>query len=116
MKSIFTQYFYDDLLVLTNSDWSMPQSFPFESRCLVNFEEATVIVEDGKITVYQDEESYSPELSEESYFLREMRSFLKMVIDNEECDITSPYSVYDSVCLALREVEAAKVLTMISCR
>ena len=112
LESVFTQYFYDDLLVLSHADWSMPGSFPFEARCLVNFEEATVILEDGKITVYRDEDRFSPELSEESYFMREMRAFLGLVIDNETCAVTSPQSVYSSVQLALKEIEAGKLMTM----
>lgn len=106
-EAIFTQYFYDNLLVLSNADWSMPQSFPFEARCLVNFENATVVITDGKVTVYQDDKSFSPELDEESYFIKEMRAFLKLVIDNEECSITSPESVLDSVKLAMMEIESS---------
>lgn len=107
-EAVFTQYFYDDLLVLANADWSMTQSFPFEARCLVNFEEATLVISNGKITVYKDEESFVPELPEEDYFVKEMKAFLKMVIDGEECNITSSESVLDSVKLAMKEIEASK--------
>jgi predicted dehydrogenase len=107
-ESIFTQYFYDDLLVLSNADWSMQKTFPFETRCLVNFENATVIVENSSLTVYQDDTFFSPELSGEACFMREMRSFLKLVIDNEPCKITSAESVFASAKLALSEVEALK--------
>lgn len=104
-ESIFTQYFYDDLLVLSSADWSMPDTFPFETRCLVNFEHATVIVENDKVMVYQDKSSFSPELSEESCFIQEMRAFLKWVIDDEPCEVTSPESIMESVKLALMELE-----------
>ena len=63
---------------------------------------------DGKLTVYKDDESFSPEISDETAFIREMRAFLKLVIDGEECSVTSPESVHSSVKLALREIAAAK--------
>lgn len=107
-EAIFTQYFYDDCLVLSNADWSLPQSFPFFAKCLVNFENATVELVDGKITVYEDEKSYQPELSKEDSFMCEMNAFLKMVIDKEGCTVTSPQSVRDSILLALKEIQEAE--------
>lgn len=107
-EAIFTQYFYDDLLVLSNADWSMPQSFPFEARCLVNFENATIVIADGKITVYQDDKSFSPKLDEESYFTKEMRAFLSSIIDGKACSVTSPESILDSIKLAIMEIDSSK--------
>lgn len=111
-EAIFTQYFYDDLLVLANADWSMTQTFPFEAHTLVNFEEATVLIEDGKLTVYKDEESFCPPLLGEDYFTEEMRAFLSVVIDNKECNVTSPLSVLDSVKLAKLEIDKATMLNI----
>jgi len=34
-ESVSTQYFYDDLLVVSNADWSMPQSFPQGVRLIL---------------------------------------------------------------------------------
>ncbi len=114
LESIFTQYFYDDLLVTSAADWSMTQTFPFEQRCLFNFEKATVCVDDGKLTVYTDDESFSPEISGETNLMQEMRAFLKYVIDGEECSATSPESVKDSISLAFKELEAANTLNTIN--
>ncbi len=108
LESVFTQYFYDDLLVTSAADWSLPQTFPFEQRCTINFENATVCMIDGKLTVYKADESFVPEISAETAFMREMRAFLKLVIDGEECSQTSPESVHSSVKIALREIAAAK--------
>lgn len=110
LESVFTQYFYKekDLLVTANADWSMTQTFPFEERCLINFEEATIIVQDSKLTVYRDEDSFSPELEDKDQYVEEMRTFLKLIIDGEACSITSPESVYASVTLALKEIESAQ--------
>lgn len=108
LESVFTQYFYDDLLVTSAADWSLPQTFPFEERCIINFDKATVCASGGKLTVYTDGESFTPELSEETDFVREMRAFLKLALDGEECSETSPESVHLSIKLALKEIESAK--------
>lgn len=113
-ESVFTQYFYDDFFVTAQADWSMPQTFPFTARCRINFEHAVVTVEDNKLMVYEDRESYSPEISAESDLVEEERAFLELVIDKKTCDITSAQSVYNSVMLALTEVESAKQNKVIS--
>ncbi len=107
-ESISTQYYYDDLLVLANADWSMTQTFPFESKTLINFEEATVVVHKGKLTVYKDDTSFDPEISQDGSFVEEMRAFLKYVIDDEECKTISPESMMETMRIAFSEIEAAK--------
>lgn len=109
-EAIFSQYFYKDFLVLSNADWSLSQTFPFEARCLVNFERATLVLKDGKITVYEDEVNYSPELSGEDYFASEMKAFLDLVTEGKKSTVTSAESVMESMKLAKREIEAAKNL------
>lgn len=108
LEAIFTQYYYDDLLVLANADWSMTQTFPFEARCLVNFTDATVVAIDDKLIVYKDDEIFEAEIPNKDFFVEEMRAFLKIVIDDEKCGITSPESVMESVRMALKEIEVAK--------
>lgn len=104
-ESVFTQYFYDELLVSANADWSMPQTFPFTAWSMVNFENATVRIVDDVLTVYQDGESFIPPLSDEDCFVREMRAFLEIVIDDKPCEITSPESVMETVKIAIQEIQ-----------
>jgi len=106
-ESVSTQYFYDDLLVVSNADWSMPQSFPFTARCTVNFEKATVVIENSKLTVYTDKESFSPELPAETFFESEIKAFISMIIDGVDCNNTSPESIAQSVEIALSEIQSA---------
>jgi len=108
LESIFTQYFYDDLLIIANADWSMPQTFPFESRFLINFAEATVVLQGGTLTVYQDDRSFSPKLSGTDYFMDEMRAFLHWVIDDVPCECITIESVAQTIDLVLKELESAK--------
>lgn len=114
LESVFTQYFYDDLLVTASADWSMTQKFPFEQKCLFNFEKATVCMINEKLNVYTDNEIFSPEISEETYFMREIRAFLKLVIDGEESTQTSPESIRDSIMIALKEIESARIKETVS--
>jgi len=108
LESMFTQYFYDDLLIIANADWSMPQTFPFESRFLINFAEATVVLQGGTLTVYQDDRSFSPKLSGTDYFMDEMRAFLHWVIDDVPCECITIESVAQTIDLVLKELESAK--------
>lgn len=107
LESIFTQYFYDRLFVTANADWSMTQTFPFEARCIVNFEKATVVINGEVITVYCDDESFSPTLSENNMHYCEIEAFLKLALDGVPCNITSPESIRETVRLALAEIESA---------
>ena len=107
-ESIFTQYYYDDLLVLSSADWSFPKTFEFESRCIVNFEKATIVIDNEKFIGYQDDIVFKPDVMEENDYELEMRAMLEYFLDNIPCQQTSPESVRDSVRLALKEVEAAR--------
>ncbi len=107
-ESIFTRYFYDGFSVNAEADWSMTSEFPFEARCIVNFEEATAVIEKDILTIYTDEDVIIPERNTKDHFLKEMEAFLKYVIDDIPCDITSAESVRESIRLALLEVESAK--------
>ena len=108
MESIFTQYFYDGLFVTSAADWSLPSSFPFEAKTTVNFESATVIIKDGKITVYRDGELVTPQVSTDSCYLIEMREFIEWVIDGKECPYISLESIRESMDIAFSEIESAK--------
>ena len=109
-ESVFTQYYYDGLLVISSADWSMTQTFPFEARSIVNFEQATVVVSGGKITVYKDDEVYEPTLFKESAFMAEMRALVEWIIDDKPCTVTSPQSVRESIRMALSEAENAELI------
>ncbi len=108
LESVFTRYFYEDFLVTSAADWSFPQSFPFTAQCLINFEKATVRLSDGKLTVYTDDDVEEVAIPTGDCYMEEIRAFLGLAFDGEECAITSPESVERSISLALCEVESAK--------
>lgn len=107
-EAVFTQYFYNDFFVTANADWSMTQKFPFKAECLINFEKATLVLSDGKITVYTDDEVVTPNIDGEDYFYAEMKAFLNLVIDGKQCQNTSAESIFDSVSMVLSEIESAR--------
>lgn len=107
-ESISSYFKYDDFVVISQADWALPQSFPFSARLRVDFENASVLIENDNITVYTDEKSYSPEIGENNVFFEEEKAFLSLVIDNEESRVLSAESVFNSMKIVNEEIEAAK--------
>ena len=109
-ESIFTQYEMENgMIVLSSADWSMPQKFPFEARCLVNFEKACVVISGDTLKVYTDDEVITPNLENESYFYREMREFVSCITEKRQSNITSAESVMNSIKIAFAEAESAQL-------
>lgn len=106
-ESIFTHYRYEDLLVTSAADWSLTQSFPFESRALICFENAVVDTKNGALTVYKDGESFTPEIADENYFMSEMKAFLDTVSSRAPAPF-SPEEILNSTRLAMLEIESAE--------
>lgn len=107
-ESISSTYHYDNFAVDTRADWSLPQTYPFKAICRVDFDEASVVVENDTLYVYKDNETFSEAFDPEEAFVYELKAFIEQVIDSKECDITSPESVSDSVNMALKEIQAAQ--------
>lgn len=114
LEGVSTQYFYDDFTVSAQADWSLPQTFPFVARCRIDFESASVVVENDKLSVYLDDKSYSETFDSESAYVAEMESFLNLVIDKTPSDITSAESVYSSVKIAMKELESGMLNQMVN--
>jgi len=109
VESIFTQYYYNDLLVMAHADWSLPKTFPFTERCQILFEDATIFLMDGVLKIYKDNEVILPEMPQEDRrFTDEIEAFLDYVIYDKPCLRTSPESIRNSVWLAMQELESAK--------
>ncbi|MBR5543005.1 MAG: Gfo/Idh/MocA family oxidoreductase [Oscillospiraceae bacterium] len=109
LENVIVRYDYDDVLVTGSADWSMSQKFPFNVRCIMNFERASAVVADGKLIIYTDDEVIEPELVNEKMHYLEIKAFVEMILDGKSCDeITTPESVRDSVRIVLAEVESIK--------
>lgn len=96
-ESIFTRYAYEDKIVTAAADWSFPQTYPFNARLLMLFEKATVLVNDGTLTVFKDDEKIFPEIDREDYFLKELREFIECTVSGRKSEISTGESVMNSV-------------------
>lgn len=108
LEAIFGEFEYDNLTVSARADWSFPQTYPFQAQALFRFEKAAIVATAEKLTVYEDDCSYHIQLDETDYFEREMRAFLKFVIDGENCKENTLQSVYNSMKIVDKEIQAAK--------
>lgn len=108
LEGVSTQYYYDDFIVSAAADWSLPQKFPFTTRCRIDFEKASAVVENDKLIVYTDDEILLQEFDAEDAYKAEMSDFLNLVIDKKPSNITSAESVYSSVKIAMKEIESGK--------
>ena len=113
-ESITSTYHYDNFKVDTRADWSLPQTFPFKAICRIDFDEASVVVENDRLSVYKDNETFYEDFDAEEAFVKEVSAFIELVIDSKECNITSPESVADSIKMAYAEIESAKGSTQIT--
>lgn len=115
-ESIFTQYRYDSgLLVQANADWSMADKFPFTEKCIINFENATLVTDGKDINIYV--EGGAPLVikdSEEDMFKKEMEAFVEMVATGKTPENVSPESVLDSMKLVMAEIESAETGNVIN--
>ncbi len=115
LESVYSTYNYDDFVVESCANWALPQTFPFEARCRIDFEKASVVMQGYTLNVYKDDESFTKVYSDEEDFIEELRTFVKMVIDGQPYDeTTSPQTVFDSIKIAVKELESAEENRVIS--
>ena len=107
-ESISTQYFYDGFMISSQADWALPQTYPFREECQVDFENATVRIENEKLTVYTDTEVLSPAVGGEDSLFEEEKAFLNYVIDGIPCEKSTSESVYESMKIVMKEIESAQ--------
>ena len=107
-ESILTLYDYEKFTVISRADWSLPQKYPFSAECKVDFERASVCINNGEITVYTDNDSYNLLISEEDAFYNEAYAFVSAVADKKQIEESSPESVLKSVKLAMAEIESSE--------
>ena len=109
LESISTQYFYEDFVVEGRADWSLPQTFPFRALCRIDFEKASVVLDNNNLNIYTDDKCEMKSFTDENDFIEELRTFLKLALDGEDhSEITSAESVSNSVKIVVKELEAAR--------
>lgn len=88
---------YDNLAVFAIGDWSL-QGVSFSADYRIGFEKATVILEDGKVTVYPREgEAWTPEFVSESMYMKELEFFLSEVVPGKANEVNPPESAAKTI-------------------
>ncbi len=109
-ESIFTNYIYDGgLLVQANADWSMADNFPFTEKCIINFDNATLVTDGSDITIYV--EGKKPIIMKdtgEDMFKKEMEAFVEMVATGKDFENVAPESVIESMKIVMAEIKSAE--------
>lgn len=109
LESVFSRFYYPDMVITAKADWSLPQKFPFRSEALVVFEKAVVEICNGeKMTVYTDEETLHPQFDEEDMFKKEISHFIECAVSKNASSISTPESVRNSVYIVDREIESMR--------
>ncbi len=76
MDGVSSLLMYDNFTATIMADWSLP-NFPFASGYRVSFENATIVDDNGVVTVYPAEgEAFKPELSQMNGYTNEISHFV----------------------------------------
>jgi predicted dehydrogenase len=100
-----TVFQYDDVLVTAHGAWAAKQT-KFAANYRVEFEKASVVYENGKVTVYPNDDTapYSPELGSWSGYTNEISYFCDVVSGTIENKRNPASSAAKTICL----IEAMK--------
>ncbi len=84
-RNINTRFGYEDFSVMTVDDWSGSKTFKFKMRYRVAFEEATVVMENGIVTVFPNEgEAYEVEIEQKDRMAEQVRYLCQQITDGIE--------------------------------
>ena len=123
IQHITSLYRYgEDVSIVVEAGWDFPQTFPFTAEFRVKLERATVILENGVLSVYPNTGvAFSPDLPEtytvendtggnitilDGYY-NELKYFVEGLHEQNDLSIASIHEAIASVKLALREIKAA---------
>lgn len=108
--SITTRYFYDDVCVTADCDWSFGESFGFRRGYFAVFEKATLEMKDSGETIVCpiDGPAYPLELSGLDPYVEEMKDLINAI--EEDCEITAltPESTKQTIDIVLAEIRSAE--------
>ena len=108
--SITTRYFYDDVCVTADCDWSFGESFGFRRGYFAVFEKATLEMKDsGEVLVCPiDGPAYPVDLSGLDPYVEEMKDFISAIEENRDVSVLSPESTKQTVDIVLAEIQSAE--------
>ncbi len=86
-----TRLYYPGKLVSIDGSWGEAATVKFTAGYRVRFDDASVILEGGKVTVYPEKgEVYSPELPKTDHMAEEIRMFAGSILDDSVVNTANP--------------------------
>ena len=86
-----TRLYYPGKLVSIDGSWGEAATVKFAAGYRVRFDDASVILEGGKVTVYPEKgEVYSPELPKTDHMAEEIRMFAGTILDDSIVNTANP--------------------------
>lgn len=107
--TVNSQFIYPDKLVSAIGDWGQSNSSKFKAGYRVNFEKATVVMENSAITVYPDEgEPFAYPLEKKDHMAEESLFFAKTILGETENTKNTPADAASTVALVEKLMESAE--------
>ena len=101
--------YYDGTTVVANGSWDSAYSVPFRAGFRARFERATVLLENGELSVIPNGgEPYNPELAASNYTVEELRHILDAITDGAKITVNPPKESRNSVRMIELLRESAK--------
>lgn len=106
--SFITHYHYgDNMLITSDGEWCQ-SGFGFRAAFFIKMEKATIELRDGKLMLYPEGgEATELEAVGEHFTVREEVDFLNCVLTGGESTINPPEASFNSLKIALAEIESA---------
>ena len=106
---VSTQYIYSDGKVINSQgDWMLNGDYDFEMQFRVTFEKGNLVYKSGRLKVNpNDGKGFTPEMSKENGYYREIIYFMDAVINDKPILIATPESTTDTIRIAEAEVRSA---------
>ena len=104
-----SRLYYKDVVAIVNGSWDESESSGFYYGYRAGFDKATVILDNGKLTVYpRDGEAFTPDIPKADHIVEEIRYFAETIIEGKDNLANPPESACESVRLIekLRESSA----------
>ena len=99
-RNINTRFGYDDFTVMTVDDWSGSNTYKFRMGYRVAFDDATVVMENGLVTVFPNEgEPYNVEYEKKDRMAEELRYLCQQITDGIENTVNSLESTMADITL-----------------
>jgi predicted dehydrogenase len=98
----------DDRIIVADASWDEARSVKFSMSYRVRFEQATVKLEGGVVTVYPEEGTpYTPELPRTNRMVEQLRTFVTTILQSRGNEVNPPESAMMTVRLVEKLRESA---------